>query len=80
MSKITPITYAIHGEGVSPIYGSTAIHVSADDEGAGLLIHIEADIAGEFGYEKGEIRLDPSELANVVAVAELLRAAHGSKA
>lgn len=79
-NKITPITYAIHADGESPIFGQTTIHVTAEDEGAGLLIHIKADLVGALGYNRGEIKLDPSELADVVAVAEMLRLAHGGKA
>lgn len=80
MTKITPITYAIHADGESPIFGSQAIHVTADDEGAGMLLHIKADLTGAHGYDKGEIKLDPSELAQVVEVAEMLRMAHGRQA
>lgn len=77
--KITAITYAIHAPDESPIFGEQTIHVSADDEGAGMFLVIKADLQGVTSAGKGEIRIDCAELADVVAVAELLRQAHGGE-
>lgn len=34
----TPLTYAVHNEGDSPVFGESATHVSVDDEAGGAFI------------------------------------------
>jgi hypothetical protein len=77
MSKITPLAYAIHRDDESPIFGESTLHVCAEDEGAGLFFCIKTL---DSTAQAGEVKLDAADLADVVAAAEMLRAAHGGQA
>lgn len=77
--KITPLAYAIHAPDESPIFGGQTIHVSAEDDGAGMFVLIKSDLTGDENMGPGEVKLDCGELADVVAVAEMLRLAHGGE-
>ena len=75
--RITPLAYSIHPEGESPIFGECVTHIRADDEAAGLFFVVSQP--GFSGSKHGEIHLDPGELADVLAAAEMLRLAHGGE-
>ena len=75
--RITPLAYSIHPEGESPIFGECATHIRADDEAGGLFFVVSQPSFS--GTTRGEIHLDPGELAYVVAAAEMLRLAHGDE-
>lgn len=68
--NLTPITYSIHREGDSPMFGESSIHVSLEDEGGGefLIITQNSD-----NPEAGVIRLDFEELPLILEAAKLLK-------
>ena len=65
--KISPISYAIHDEGDSRVFGESVTTVSVDDEAAGEFIEIKQCIENT-----GSVRLSYEELMLVVEVVNLL--------
>ena len=65
--KISPISYAIHDEGDSRVFGESVTIVSVNDEAAGEFIEIKQCIENN-----GLVRLSYEELMLVVEVVNLL--------
>ena len=65
--KISPISYAIHDEGDSRVFGESVTTVSVEDEAAGEFIEIKQCIENT-----GSVRLSYEELMLVVEVVNLL--------
>ena len=65
--KISPISYAIHDEGDSRVFGESVTIVSVEDEAAGEFIEIKQCIENT-----GSVRLSYEELMLVVEVTNLL--------
>ena len=65
--KISPISYAIHDEGDSRVFGESVTTVSVEDEAAGEFIEIKQCIENT-----GSVRLSYEELMLVVEVVDLL--------
>ena len=65
--KISPISYAIHDEGDSRVFGESVTIVSVNDEAVGEFIEIKQCIENI-----GEVRLSFKELMLVVEIANLL--------
>lgn len=70
----TPIGYAVHVHGTSPVFDDSTTHVLIDDEGAGPFI-----VLRQFGAhtKTGEVELDIEDLEAVVRVARRLMKAQG---
>ena len=49
--KVTPICFAVHPKGESPVNGENTIHVSIDDHGAGAFIKVVEAIPVNPGEE-----------------------------
>ena len=65
--KISPISYAIHDEGDSRVFGESVTIVSVNDEATGEFIEIKQCIENT-----GSVRLSYEELMLVVEVVNLL--------
>ena len=65
--KISPISYAIHDEGDSRVFGESVTTVSVEDEAAGEFIEIKQCLENT-----GSVRLSYEELMLVVEVVNLL--------
>ena len=65
--KISPISYAIHDEGDSRVFGESVTVVSVEDEAAGEFIEIKQCIENT-----SSVRLSYEELMLVVEVTNLL--------
>ena len=65
--KISPISYAIHAESDSRVFGDSVTIVSVNDEAVGEFIEIKQCIENI-----GEVRLSYEELMLVVEIANLL--------
>ena len=65
--KISPISYAIHAEDDSRVFGDGVTVVSVNDEAVGEFIEIKQCIENI-----GEVRLSYEELMLVVEIANLL--------
>lgn len=65
--KISPISYAIHDEGDSRVFGESVTTVSVYDEAAGEFIEIKQGIENT-----GSVRLSYEELMLVVEIVNLL--------
>ena len=65
--KISPISYAIHDDGDSRVFGESVTVVSVDDEAAGEFIMIK-----QCKENTGSVRLSYEELMMVVEIANLL--------
>ena len=65
--KISPISYSIHADGDSRVFGESATTVSVYDEAGGEFLRIE-----QCGENIGEVRLTYEELMLVVEIANLL--------
>jgi hypothetical protein len=71
---ITPITYAIHKEKESPIFGEDTIHVSAESTGIGIFFKIKNISPGssEFSGEN-TLFLEEDEINEIVQACNLLK-------
>ena len=65
----TPLTYAVHNETDSPVFGESTTHVSVDDEAGGPFIVLKQDYE-PLGEQK--LRLDLDELIAVTEAAKKL--------
>lgn len=65
---MTTMSYSIHPENESPVFGKGATTVSIDDEAAGAFIVIKQDIP----HESGGIALEIDELELVLVAARKL--------
>jgi hypothetical protein len=75
MKFIQTITQvSIHPIGVNPLFGESATHVRAEDEGGGVFIEIEQI---NDHIQPGIIRVDVDELEAIVSVAKMLVAQEG---
>ena len=65
----TPLCYAVHCQGTSPVFDDSTTHVLVDDDAAGPFI-----VLRQFGTESkvGEVRLDIEDLEAIVLVARRL--------
>jgi hypothetical protein len=53
--KVTPICFAVHQKGESPVHGENTIHVSIDDHGAGAFIKVVEAIPVNPGEEGARV-------------------------
>ena len=65
----TPLCYAVHYHGTSPVFDDSTTHVLIDDDAAGPYI-----VLRQFGTDAkvGEVRLDIEDLEAIVLVARRL--------
>lgn len=69
---ITPMAFAVHRKGSSPVYGDGSTHVTVVDEGAGPFVLIRQSHSAEVG----EIALDADELQALATAGGALLLAH----
>jgi len=71
--QITPVRYAIHKKGESPIYGDDAVHLTVQDTGAGYFYTIESISPSDTNddvYGQGKLSLDTEEIMLIAKLVE----------
>lgn len=63
----TPLTYAVHNENDSPVFGESTTHVSVEDEAGGAFILLK-----QFNGGEQVLRFDLDELLAVTEAAKKL--------